>query len=137
MRHFSRKQAGRNGISLCRETTFCFSFSLFVLMWILVDHFGEIGFRWWSRWTNKCWKLDGEVVLVCICSSSQVKANLWSQENTSPLLLLITSFHYLKVCKVTLRTIILRDNIVRKHWWTIDNITYKLQLRYNKSNMVI
>ena len=25
----------------------------------------------------------------------------------------------LVVCKVTLRTIILRDNIIRKHWWTI------------------
>ena len=43
----------------------------------------------------------------------------------------------LVVCKVALRTIILRDNIIRKHWWTINNITYMLQLRYNKSNMVI
>ena len=49
--------------------------------------------------------------------------------------------HYLKslfvVCKVALRTIILRDNIIRKHWWTINNIAYMLQLRYNKSNVVI
>ena len=43
----------------------------------------------------------------------------------------------LVVCKVALRTIILRDNNTRKHWWTINNITYMLQLRYNKSNMTI
>ena len=42
----------------------------------------------------------------------------------------------LVVGKVVLRTIILRD-IIRKYWWTINNITYMLQLWYNKINMVI
>ena len=52
-------------------------------------------------------------------------------------LLIILRKKMLVVCKVLLRTIILRDNIIRKHWWTINNITYMLQLRYNKRNMVI
>ena len=43
----------------------------------------------------------------------------------------------LVVCKVALRTIILRDNIIRTNWWKINNITYMLQLWYNKSNMAI
>ena len=33
--------------------------------------------------------------------------------------LIIQKKNLLVVCKVALRTIILRDNIIRKHWWTI------------------
>ena len=56
--------------------------------------------------------------------------------------LLVTLFCYTKkillvVCIVVLRTRILCDNFIRKHWWTINNINYIFQLRYNKSNMVI
>ena len=57
---------------------------------------------------------------------SKMELNEWKQKK-----------NLLVVCKVALRTIILRDNIIREHWRTINNITYMLQLRYNKSNMVI
>ena len=33
----------------------------------------------------------------------------------------ISRKNLLVVCKVCLKTIILRDNAIRKHWWTINN----------------
>ena len=35
----------------------------------------------------------------------------------------------LVVCKACLKTIILRDNVKRKHWYTINNITYRLKCK--------
>ena len=82
-----------------------------------------------TLWKNHSYKIEGHEIIY-----STLKGDTF-QHATTYVFLLIQNL--LVVCKVVLRTIILRDNIIRKHWWTINNIIYMLQLWYNKSDMVI
>ena len=51
----------------------------------------------------------------------QVNSGIWC--------IIVIRKSLLVVCKVGFKTIILHDNVVRKHWWTTNNRTYMLKCK--------